>query len=106
MLCSIADVVRVKNRFDKDGVRDTLLNLRTANGHIVEVQMGFDALMLVRGWEHDMYEIVRTTTDDELVQSQSSMLQWRSQPVEAPHKDLPAGLPRLDAEIVVDACFL
>merc|ERR1719469_763921 len=67
VLCAIADVVRVKNRFGKPSQRDIMLNLRVSSGHIVEVQLGVDSLMLLRSWDHPMYQIARTKTEPELV---------------------------------------
>ena len=68
VLCALAEVVRVKNRFGKPTQRDMMLNLRMPNGHIVEVQLGIDKLFLIRSWDHPMYQIARTQSDEELIE--------------------------------------
>jgi len=71
VLAALTDIVRVKNRFTAPaphGYRDVMINVRLSNGVIAEVQMGFDSLMILKEWMHPNYEIVRTTTTEELIQ--------------------------------------
>merc|ERR1712216_43188 len=70
ILTSLVEIVRVKNRFVEPapfGYRDILLNVRLANGHIAEIQFGFDSLMLLKEWMHPNYSLARTAEDSELI---------------------------------------
>jgi hypothetical protein len=58
-----ADVVRVKNRFDKptsSGYRDIVFNLRMPNGHIVELQLHLKQIIEAKEEGHSLYEEQRT----------------------------------------------
>ena len=62
--------LRVKNRFTEPapfGYRDMLLNVRLANGHIAEVQLGFDSLMMLKEWMHPNYALARPESTEELI---------------------------------------
>jgi len=64
LLQSLSDVPLVKNRFTNPGsfgYRDMSLNIRQSNGHVAEVQLGFDSLMILKEWMHPNYELGRTT---------------------------------------------
>jgi len=71
ILKSLTDIVRVKNRFVNPapyGYRDMMLNVRLVNGHVAEIQLGFDSLMILKEWMHPNYELVRPTNMKELIQ--------------------------------------
>ena len=60
LLKYLSDVARVKNRFTNPGwygYRDMNLNVRLSNGHVAEVQLGFDSLMILKDWMHPNYEL-------------------------------------------------
>lgn len=44
------------------------INVRLSNGHVAEVQLGFDSLMILKDWNHPMYELVRTKSTRELIE--------------------------------------
>lgn len=56
-----AQIVREKDRFKDpaDGYRDMMLNVRVANGHIVEVQLHLKAILEAKKEGHDFYEVIR-----------------------------------------------
>jgi hypothetical protein len=58
------EIVRVKDRFETptpEGYRDILVNLRTSNGHVVEVQLHMQQVLEVKGGVgHHIYDEIRT----------------------------------------------
>ncbi len=71
-----------------------MLNLRVPNGHIVEVQLGIESLMLLRSWDHPMYQIARTQSNNELIEVVRSQAESAHRPVlEADYEDMAVAEP-------------
>ena len=71
ILKSLVDIVRVKNRFvapAPSGYRDMMLNVRLSNGHVAEVQLGFDSMVMIKDWSTPYYTLARTQNTKELLQ--------------------------------------
>lgn len=61
-----AEIVREKNRFDQpmaSGYRDRVLNVRLADGHIVEMQIHLTELYNVKKASHANYKTVRSIAE-------------------------------------------